>query len=277
MNKDKLTALCHKIAKEKEVPFNVTMTYYFLEQILQKISASSYREQFIFKGGFLLSNMIGVTSRTTTDMDFIIQQLQMERDVLVAALEEILQDDRITYTIAKVTDIKDEDPYGGYRISVLCQLDNIRMTIPLDIATGDPITPKSVQYHYQSLFTTGHYPILAYNVETILAEKLETIYRRSFFNSRSKDFYDVYILSRLEADAIDVVKLKQACQNTFAYRHTPFDLIAFEQLLVELQESSTLQNHWTNYQKHYDYAKGIAFHEVLSACELLVRKIAVEL
>ena len=220
MNKAKLTAMCHKIAREKGITFNTALTYYFLESILGKIAVSDYKRNFIFKGGFLLSNIIGLESRTTSDMDFIIEQLEMDKEVLVDILQKILIDDLILYHIGKISDIKDDDPYGGYRISIICQLENIRQTIPL----GDPITPKSVNYSYKSLFAETRYPILAYNTETILVEKIETMYRRSFFNSRSKDFYDIYILYTLDSSRLNFERLKQACINTFDYRKTPFDL-----------------------------------------------------
>lgn len=180
MNKNKLTALCHKIASEKDVSFNVAMTYYFLEVILSKIAASVYQNKFIFKGGFLLSNIIGLESRTTSDMDFVIEHLKMDQDVLIQALQEILIDEDIIFEIGKISEIKDEDPYGGYRISIICHLENIRQTVPLDIATVDLITPKSISYAYKSIFFERQYTILSYNVESILAEKLETIYRRVF-------------------------------------------------------------------------------------------------
>ena len=152
MNKDRLIALCHKISNEKQVDFNVVLTYYFLETILAKIASSPYSHNFVFKGGFLLSNIIGVESRTTSDMDFILEQFKMDKSLLESTLKEILTDDLVHYEITKISEIKDEDPYGGYRIHILCRLDNIRQTIPLDIATGDPITPKSVSYRYHSLF-----------------------------------------------------------------------------------------------------------------------------
>lgn len=126
MNKDRLIALCHKISNEKQVDFNVVLTYYFLETILAKIASSPYSHNFVFKGGFLLSNIIGVESRTTSDMDFILEQFKMDKSLLESTLKEILTDDLVHYEITKISEIKDEDPYGGYRIHILCRLDNIR-------------------------------------------------------------------------------------------------------------------------------------------------------
>lgn len=273
MNKDKLIALCHKIAKAKQVDFNVVLTYYFLETILAKISSSQYKDNFIFKGGFLLSNIIGVESRTTSDMDFVLEQFKMDRDLLESTLKKILVDDIIHYEITKINEIKDEDPYGGYRIHILCRLDNIRQVIPLDIATGDPITPKSISYHYHSLFQEIDYEIAAYNLETILAEKLETIYRRAFFNTRSKDFYDVYVIYSLENSHLDGKKLRQACEATFAYRQTPFDIADFQDLIAEMMVDKTLEKHWQNYQSHYPYVATISFENVLKVIQQLLSEL----
>lgn len=267
MNKDKLTTLCRRVAKEKGITFNVAMTYYFLEVILRKNAGSDYKDKFVFKGGFLLSNIIGLESRMTSDMDFIIEQMRMDEEVLTDALKEILQDELIHFEIAKVTSIKDEDPYGGYRITIICQLENIRQPIPLDIATGDPITPKSVDYAYKSLFSDENYPIVAYNLETILAEKLETVYRRNFFNSRSKDFYDIFVLYQTRKEEIDIEKLKMACKNTFAYRKTEYDVEKFRELLKELKTAEKMNTYWKNYQKQYGYATGISYIDVIQVCE----------
>lgn len=274
MNKDKLTALCHRVSKEKGITFNVAMTYYFLEVILRKIAGSDYKEKFVFKGGFLLSNIIGLESRTTSDMDFIIEQMRMDEEVLTDVLKEILQDELIHFKIGKVISIKDEDPYGGYRITIICQLENIRQSIPLDIAVGDPITPKSVDYAYKSLFSDENYPIVAYNIESILAEKLETVYRRNFFNSRSKDFYDIFVLYQTRKEEIDIEKLKMACKNTFSYRKTKYDVEEFRELLKELKMDKKLNAYWKNYQKQYGYAAGISYGDVIQVCETLLERLS---
>ena len=270
MNKDRLIALCHKISNEKQVDFNVVLTYYFLETILAKIASSPYSHNFVFKGGFLLSNIIGVESRTTSDMDFILEQFKMDKSLLESTLKEILTDDLVHYEITKISEIKDEDPYGGYRIHILCRLDNIRQTIPLDIATGDPITPKSVSYRYHSLFQEIDYEIVAYNLETILAEKLETIYRRSFFNTRSKDFYDVYVIYSMEKSRLDSKNLRSSCEATFSYRQTTLDVVDFQNMIDEMKDDITLARHWENYQSHYPYATSISFRDVLEVVQQLL-------
>ncbi|CAD0142992.1 nucleotidyl transferase AbiEii/AbiGii toxin family protein [Streptococcus thermophilus] len=266
MNKAKLTALCHKVSKEIGLTFNSVMTYYFLEIILKKLSQSAYAQNYIFKGGFLLSNVVGVASRSTVDIDFLFSKMNLSEETVHQQLEDILgkSDEDISFTIQSVTAIKESDDYGGYRASILCQLENIRQVIHLDIATGDIVTPQPITYDYKPIFTSEQFPIIAYTIETILAEKLQTIYSRSFLNSRSKDFYDVYILSKLKKSEIDSQQLLTACQYTFDYRGTELDFDKFINLLETFKTDSTQNHQWENYSKKYSYTKGITFNDVLT-------------
>ena len=154
MNKAKLTALCHKISKNTGLTFNSVMTYYFLEVILKKLSQSSYSNHYIFKGGFLLSNVIGVESRSTVDIDFLFHQMTLSEDTVEQQLKEILADSEegISFVIQSTTAIKESDDYGGYRATILCQLENIKQIIHLDIATGDIVTPQPITYDYKAIF-----------------------------------------------------------------------------------------------------------------------------
>jgi len=225
MNKDKLRAICQKLSKETGLSFNAIQTHYFLESILEKIASSDESENFIFKGGFLLANVIGIRQRNTVDIDFLIRRFSLTEENIKQRFEKIFQsgnDNGITYEIQKIEEIRKEDEYGGFRITVLCRLENIRQMIPLDIATGDPITPSEISYEYKSIFSDKFFEICAYNIETMLAEKIQTVYKRGAFNSRSKDFYDIYILYHLKKAEIDFEHLKEACKNTFKHRSTDY-------------------------------------------------------
>ncbi|TVW97253.1 Abortive infection protein AbiGII [Streptococcus pneumoniae] len=265
MNKAKLTALCHNISKQTGLTFNSVMTYYFLEVILKKLSRSSYADHYIFKGGFLLSNIIGVESRSTVDIDFLFHKQTLSEENVQQQLEEILSEvkNNIQFSIQSITTIKESDNYGGYRATILCQLENIKQIIHLDIATGDVVTPQPTTYDYKAIFNDENFPIIAYTIETVLAEKLQTIYSRSFLNSRSKDFYDIYILSKLKKDDIDLAQLKMACERTFSYRETELNFNNIIQLLETFKSDSTQQQQWQNYSKKYSYTKGISFSEIL--------------
>lgn len=265
MNKAKLTALCHNISKQTGLTFNSVMTYYFLEVILKKLSRSSYADHYIFKGGFLLSNIIGVESRSTVDIDFLFHKQTLSEENVQQQLEEILSEVKndIQFSIQSITTIKESDDYGGYRATILCQLENIKQIIHLDIATGDVVTPQPITYDYKAIFNDENFPIIAYTIETVLAEKLQTIYSRGFLNSRSKDFYDVYILSKLKKDDIDLAQLKMACERTFSYRETELNFNNIIQLLETFKSNPTQQQQWQNYSKKYSYTKGISFSEIL--------------
>ena len=275
MNKVKLTALCHKIAKQTGLTFNSIMTYYFLEVILKKLSKSSYANHYIFKGGFLLSNVIGVESRSTVDIDFLFHKQSLSEENVQQQLDDILTEskDDIQFLIQSITTIKESDDYGGYRATILCQLENIKQIIHLDIATGDVVTPQPITYDYKAIFDDEHFPIIAYTIETILAEKLQTIYSRSFLNSRSKDFYDIYILSKLKKDDIDFVQLKLACERTFSYRDTELNFNNIIQLLKIFKNDPTQHQQWKNYSKKYHYTKDISFLEILDEIIRLVSNI----
>ena len=276
MNKAKLTALCHKISKQTGLTFNSVMTYYFLEIILKKLSQSYYADHYIFKGGFLLSNVIGVESRSTVDIDFLFHKQTLSEENVQQQLEEILTEskDDIQFSIQSISSIKESDNYGGYRATILCQLENIKQIIHLDIATGDIVTPHPVTYAYKAIFNDESFSIIAYTIETILAEKLQTIYSRNFLNSRSKDFYDVYILSKLKKNDIDFRQLNVACQRTFSYRETELDYNEIVQLMESFKTDPIQQQQWQNYPNKYSYTKGISFSEILDEIVNLVSVIA---
>lgn len=276
MNKAKLTALCHKISKQTGLTFNSVMTYYFLEIILKKLSQSSYADHYIFKGGFLLSNVIGVESRSTVDIDFLFHKQTLSEENVQQQLEEILTEskDDIQFSIQSISSIKESDNYGGYRATILCQLENIKQIIHLDIATGDIVTLHPVTYAYKAIFNDESFSIIAYTIETILAEKLQTIYSRNFLNSRSKDFYDVYILSKLKKNDIDFRQLNVACQRTFSYRETELDYNEIVQLMESFKTDPIQQQQWQNYSNKYSYTKGISFSEILDEIVNLVSVIA---
>ena len=275
MNKAKLTALCHKIAKESGLTFNSVMTYYFLEQILKRLSRSNYSNNYIFKGGFLLSNIIGVKSRSTIDIDFLFHQMTLSEENVTSQLEEILSKDteNISFTLVKLETIKEIDAYGGFRATISCRLENIQQKIHLDIATGDIVTPEPKQYNYHAIFENSHYQILSYNIETIIAEKLQTIVSRNFLNTRSKDFYDIYILSKLKTGQINFQQLKQACKQTFSYRQTPLHFGEIQSLLIEMNADQVLEQQWKNYSKKNTYTKDIYFQEIIKEIQHLITKI----
>lgn len=274
MNKNKLRALCLKVSQKSGLSYNSIQTYYFLERILKQIADSDFSSDFIFKGGFLLSNIIGLEERTTRDIDFSIKNFSLEEDILKEKFEKILKkSDDISFELIDLKSIKEDDIYGGYRVEIMCKLENIKEKIHIDIATGDPITPKEVNYSYKSIFTGENFNLKAYNIETILAEKMETIYSRGVFNSRSKDFFDVYIIYLLKKEEINFDNLKNACINTFSYRDTDFNVDKILNTIDLIESNENILNRWKNYIKNQLNCSNINFEEVILNIRELVKKI----
>lgn len=275
MNKAKLTALCHKVSKEVDLSFNAVMLYYFLESILKKLAESRYKERFIFKGGFLLSSVVGIDSRSTVDIDFLLRNMQLSEKNIEQMLKETLkpeESDDILYEVQSIVPIKEEDQYGGFRASILCKMENIKQVVPLDIATGDIITPHPIEYRYVSSFGEEEIIIKAYPIETMLAEKIQTIYARGFLNSRSKDYYDLYIIYKLKDKDVNAEILAEACRKTFRYRKTEFDIDKIIDLLKNLKTNEAFLKRWQAYSRKNLYAKDITFEEVLDNGIKMVKK-----
>lgn len=233
---------------------------------MKKLAQSEYSERFIFKGGFLLSNIVGIDSRSTIDIDFLVRNMQLSEENIMLILNESLKKkglDEIFYEIQSIHRIKEEHKYGGFRVNILCKMENIRQIVPLDIATGDVITPHPVEYKYISSFGEEDILITAYPIETILAEKIHTIYSRVFLNSRSKDYYDLYIIYKLKEKDINYKLLKEACWRTFKYRDTEFDIDKILNLLEKLKNNDAFLKRWQAYSKKNLYAEGIEFDKVL--------------
>lgn len=278
MNKVKLTNMCHTISKERELTFNSIMVYYFLESILQRLAKSSYQKDLIFKGGLLLSNVVGVDSRSTVDIDFLLNNQEFSSEKIVTILEEALRDnekDEIKYKIQGITTIKEVDQYNGFRVSILCQFENIRQIVPLDIATGDRITPYPMDYNYISIFGNEDIMIKAYNIETMIAEKIQTIYSKGFLNSRSKDYYDLYILYKLRKDKINTDTLMKACERTFEYRGTEFNLSKIRALLTRLKHEEVFLKRWESYVNKNAYVRGVEFNDVIDNALKLIDEIEI--
>lgn len=251
MNKNKLISLCHKIADENNANFNVVLIQYFMESILRRISKSNERDNFVFKGGFLLSNIMGLDKRATMDIDLeLIKTQKISASKILEKFKSILNADDIDgirYHILKYTDIRKEHKYSGINISVLCQIENIKQVISIDIASGDVITPKEIVYEFKSIFSNQDFSILAYNIETMLSEKLETIFSFGHLNTRFKDFYDVYVIYTFKKKDIDINRLKDACYNTFKNRNSEFNIQQLLGLITNIAFNPLMNERWKKY------------------------------
>ena len=236
------------------------------ERILERISVSKYNENFILKGGLLLSAMLGINSRSTRDMDISIKGIDVSQEKMLKILNEILSidiDDKVKFEVVNITDIRADDEYGGNKYHLVGRLENLKVSLEIDISTGDEITPKELNFEYISIFDNKKINIGTYNIETILSEKIETILRRGKYNTRMKDYYDVYFfLMKLKKD-INIKIFKQALNNTLRKREA-FDYYNdYKQILDLIAEDDRITNYWNTYKKKNKYAENIEFKDIV--------------
>jgi predicted nucleotidyltransferase component of viral defense system len=265
MNKNKLTALIHKVSTEYNVSFNILLQVYFFERFLYRLANSKYNDSFVLKGGFLLSSLLGITERSTIDMDFSVSGLNFDKANLHKVIVEIMQielNDNISFDISNITEIMELSTNVGYQISLTGKLENIKVPFHIDLATGDPITPDKITYKYRQLIDRSIIEIKSYTVETILAEKLQTIIDKKIGNSRMKDFYDIYILIKLHSNLFDVEVLNSAIKTTFEHRNTPIDKVEYKDLLNVLEEDNSFILRWNNFTKKNYYVDNVEFEDV---------------
>lgn len=255
-----------QLAKESGLTQLELYQRFMFERILERISVSKYNENFILKGGLLLSAMLGINSRSTRDMDISIKGIDVSRENMLGILNEILSidiNDKVKFDVVNITDIRADDEYGGNKYHIVGKLENLKVALEIDISTGDEITPKELNFEYISIFENKKIYIDTYNIETILAEKIETILRRGKYNTRMKDYYDVYFfLTKLRND-IDLEIFKQALNNTLRKREA-FDYYNdYKQILDLIAEDDRIINYWNTYKKKNKYAENIEFKEIV--------------
>lgn len=267
-NAMQLKALIKNLAKEKCISAQLVLQNYMLERFLERISLSSYRDNFIIKGGFLIASMVGLDTRATMDMDATIKGYPVKEDSIRKMIEEILGipiEDGITFRLQSIHEIREDDEYSGYRASLIAEYGRMAVPLKLDITSGDKITPREIEYSYKLMWENRSISILAYNLSTILAEKLETILSRADQNTRPRDYYDVYILTKLQGENIDDKTLSLALSATAEKRGSAHLLSQFRDILSTVKSSSIMKIRWENYQKDFDYTKGIEFEECCNA------------
>ncbi|XFA98814.1 nucleotidyl transferase AbiEii/AbiGii toxin family protein [Candidatus Izemoplasma sp. B36] len=276
MNKDKLTSIIKKKTIEENISFNVLLQIYFFECFLNRLSNSKYKNNVILKGGFLISSILGISERSTLDLDFNVVSIPFT----VNSVEEMVNDinninvkDNIDFELIKINDIMQQNQYSGYQVSLIGKLDNIHVPFSIDVATGDPITPSKKTYYYKSLILDKNIELYSYNIETVLSEKIQTIIDKSFGNSRMKDFYDIYLLMKLRRNYIDYNLLKTALKNTFEYRKTKLDLENVASIINVLETDTEFIKRWTNYVKKNYYVDDIEFKAVSNEIRKLVETI----
>ena len=263
MNSQQLKDKIRNISKEKNTDFNTLLRLHMYDRFLERLSVSKYKDNFILKGGFYLSTLFGVESRNTMDIDIAFRNANFNEKAIINMIKEIISietGDNAKIEFLGISPIRGDDEYGGFRIELLTKIDNIKEKFHIDIATGDPITPKEINYKYKPLLKDNYINLWAYNIETVLAEKLETILSRAELNGRIRDFYDVYLIYTKDWDNVNMKNLKQAVEVTFKKREYTGNPV---QTLELIMDSSVLKEKWKSYQRKYDYANNIDFDDIL--------------
>jgi predicted nucleotidyltransferase component of viral defense system len=266
-----LKARIRNLAKVKNVAPQILLQNYMFERFLDRLSKSAYRDRFILKGGVLIAAIIGLDKRSTMDLDATLCRLQLSEENLRASLSEVCSifvDDGVKFTMGTINPIRPGDIYGGYRVALTARLDTIATPISIDISTGDVITPKAVKFSLRCIFDEKNViELWAYNIETVMAEKVETILSRSIFNTRSWDFYDIYILATTQD--FDVLLLREAITATAAHRGSSENIADKKELIRRISENSELRQMWAKYQRQFDYSAGISYEQAIAILERL--------
>ena len=268
-----LKAKIKNLALKNHVPAQAVLQNFMLERLLERISFSKYKDMVILKGGMLIASMVGISSRTTMDMDATLRGYPLTEKAIQEALSEICAiplGDEVSLELDHITPIREDDDYGGFRVAIIAKYESINTPLKIDITTGDIITPDAIRYAFQSNFENKKIEVWAYNIETILAEKVETILRRSVLNTRPRDYYDVYIIMKTQRRAINKNLFRTALNATAQKRTSLAALKEQDIILQSIQTDTIMRQRWERYCKENYYANGIEFDVVIGILKELV-------
>ena len=270
-NAMQLKARMKKLSKEKHISAQLLLQNYMMERLLERISQSRYKEYFIIKGGFLIAAMVGLDTRATMDIDATIKGYPVTEKTIKTMFEEICDiyiPDDIVFEFKHIGEIREGDEYTGYRVSVTANYAPMAVPLKLDITTGDVITPKEISFAYPMMLEDRTISVLAYNLETILAEKLETVISRSDQNTRPRDYYDIFILYRLWKNNVNMHNLQCALKATGEKRGSVNLLTEYKRIMEVVVNSEVMGKQWKKYQKDFAYASEVSFKD---ACNTVTR------
>ena len=261
------------IAAKNGADARVLMRIYMMERFLERVSLSAYKDNFIIKGGMLITSMVGVSMRSTMDIDTTVrgQDLSLENaQRIVSEIAGIQIDDGVSFIIKDVETIMDEMEYPGIRFHLDAVFEKMITPIKIDISTGDVITPRAVEYNYKLMLEEREIELWSYNLETILGEKLQTILVRERANTRMRDFYDICVLVEMYAGKIKVEDFRAAYKATCRKRESVHLIKKEEEIIDIIKSDSKLNEQWINYQKKFSYASDISFEKTISCAKMLI-------
>ena len=271
-NASSLKDKARNIASQNDISIQEVLQNYMFERVLERLSQSTYNENFIIKGGLLLSSIMGINLRTTIDIDTNVTGLNFEKEEILKIFENILNiniGDNVAFSINKIEDIKEDNEYDGYRFKILAQYENIKIQFHIDVSTGDVITPRAIEYKYKKLFEDSYINLYSYNQETIIAEKFQTIIERKIKNSRMKDYYDIYFFVNFKWNKLDKDILREAVIRTFIARNSITEFKTINETINALEENPFLNRLWQDYCKNHSYAEQVAFTDTINAIKFV--------
>lgn len=267
-----LKDLIRNLSREKSADAQLLMRNYMMERFLERISLSEYRDKFILKGGMLVAAMVGLDARSTMDLDATVKGANVNvEDIenLISAIVSVPIDDGVKFQLKSISEIMDEAEYPGIRVSMTTTFDGVVTPLKIDISTGDAITPREVRYSFKLMLENRSIDIWAYNLETVLAEKLETIITRTTTNTRMRDFYDIYILDQLHGNTLNRQTLYDALLATAKKRGTERHLAEAVDVLNEVESSPVMQKLWESYRRKFSYAADLEWSIIMGAVRSL--------
>ena len=265
MTSEKLKGKIKSFSEKNNLKAQEVLQMYFFERFLTRLEKSRYRVNFIIKGGFLISSIIGIQNRTTMDIDTTIKGLPVKEEIIKEIILEILNievNDEIEFVLGKIENIREISEYENYRLHLTANFEKIKNPLKIDITTGDVIIPSEIEYSYETIFKEK-LNILVYSLETLIAEKYETIIKRNITTTRLRDFYDIYMIFKLKNDKINVNNLKQAIWETAKNRNSTEEILESKEILEDIKNDEYLNKQWNIYKNENKYVDNIQFSEIL--------------
>ena len=273
-----LKDLIRNLSRKKSADAQILMRNYMMERFLERISLSEYKDQFILRGGMLVAAMAGLDARATMDLDATIKNTTIsvtDVEMIISRIISIPLDDGVSFHIKRISAIMEEADYPGVRVSMETEFDGVITPLKIDISTGDVITPREMRYSFKLMLEDRTIEIWAYNLETVLAEKMETVISRNVTNTRMRDFYDIYILQKLHMEQLKKEVLWNALAATARKRGTleQIESADIREIFNEVESSSVMEELWKTYQKNYAYAADIPWHAIIKSIRTLYEMI----
>lgn len=276
INIESIKGKIRNLSQKNNLSSQEVLQMYFFERFLERLSSSKYRNNFVIKGGFLISSLIGIENRTTMDVDTTIKGIPLSEKAIESVVQEIINvdiGDGIKFVIQQIEHIREDDDYENFRVSLIGNVGKTKNPMKLDVTTGDAITPKEIEYSYPCIFGEEDIKVMAYPLETILAEKYESVIKRNITTTRMRDFYDIYALYNLKKDEIDYTVLKTAINRTAIRRNSTEIMADYKEIIDDIKVDSYLKKLWELYIKENMYIGNLDFDNVIVVLDIISKNI----